>query len=382
MWFEPSEEERLLIDTSHEFAEKEMRPIMRECEKEGNVPDSLIAKYVEMGISALNIPQEMGGGGMGMTSAVLVLEELGWGDAGITLSLPGPFPAGYLILDLGSDEQKERFLRPLAIPDGLRRWTTLALYDEEGLNIENSSTRLKMNGNTGILTGKKLLVANADKADLWVITCTVERGEQKTPSAVVVEGRNNIEVKKKLTTVGLNTLSLYEVEFAGVEISNSNILANTELSSIKRALQKVHLFQSALVIGIARASLEYAVDYAQERTAFGKPIGQHQGLAFIIAEMGMEFEGAKLMLWKSAVGIDKGRRGEFEVKKAVCQVNDMAFMVTTNAVQVLGGHGYIQDHPVEKWMRDARALSLLYLSPQQESEELGDMIITGLKKTS
>lgn len=382
MWFEPSEEERLLIDTAHEFAEKEMRPIMRQCEKEGKVPESVISKYVEMGISALNIPQEMGGAGMGMISAVLVLEELGWGDAGIALSLPGPFPAGYLILELGSDEQKERFLKPLATPDGLKRWTTIALYEDGGLNLADSSVVLKLDGGVGILTGRKLLVANADKADLWVVPCAIEKDGERTPGAVLIEGRKNIELKRKVTTVGLNAVPFYEVEFTGVEVPESNILAKRGLQSLKKAMLKVHIFQTALTVGVARASLEYAVDYAKERTAFGKPIGQHQGLAFMIAEMGMEFEGAKLMLWKAACAIDSGRRDEFEVKKAVCQVNDMAFIVTSNAVQVLGGHGYIKDHPVEKWMRDARALSLLYLSPQEESEELGDMIIAGLKKAS
>ncbi|HET7482907.1 MAG TPA: acyl-CoA dehydrogenase family protein [Actinomycetota bacterium] len=336
-----TEEQQALRDTLHDFADNVVRPAARESEEARHVPDSLAAQIHEIGVAA---PVEEGYGGGGTFDAVtycIAVEELAWGDPGIAYQVFGSGLAAIVVGLAGSDQQKKDLL-PRFVESPPKSFVAIgekvALGDLESLDTTIDGDKVR---------GEKYGVLGADSADVGVV---VGRSGDDL-AAVLVTEPTSYEVVKPEDKLGLEAAPTFVVRFDG---AGDALAPGPELT---KAILWSKLLTGALAIGCARASLEYASTYATEREAFGKPIGAFQAISFRIADMAIEVDAARLAVWRAAWKIDRGDATFADIAEANGHALAAAVRCGDDGVQVLGGHGYIRDHLVEKWYRDAATLS-------------------------
>lgn len=347
----PTEEQRAIIDALHDFAEQEIRPLSRESEAQGQVSERIEKQLVEMGVAA-PVPEEFGGQGTfdAMTS-VLIAEEIAWGDPGTAYGVLAAGVAATIIETAASPEQKRSLLPRLL--NGERGSVALA---ERDAGAEPSALETSADG--GKLSGTKYAVVNADAG----IRVVVARG----PSLWVLPDDADFELKQE-DKLGLRSARTFKVRFEGVAAE-----AIGDPSSVQTAVLRARLINGGIALGLARAALEYASKYAQERTAFGRPIGAFQGISFKIADRAMDLESARLLIWESACAVDAGRDDAGLLVASACgHAVAAAAACADDGVQILGGHGYMQDHPEEMWYRDALTLAT-FDSPSM----VGDLLLS------
>jgi len=352
--FEPTEDELALQQTVHRFAAERIRPALRECEEANGVTEELTRAFWEIGLAQMTCPSPVGGAGLGWRTAVLAEEELAWGDPGISVALPRPGFTGEALAALGEDVQR-RWLAPLvADPPQI---ASAAVF-EGGSSADGGSACQVSPRNGGIVvSGTKHDVAAADRAD-WILVTGRLGGElallalpRDTPGIGFVPA----PLRLGLRAARYGRLSLQECR-----ASNEAVLARGDAAgaALSRALKCELVMWAARAVGTARAAFEYAARYATERRAFGRAIAEHQAVAFMVADMGIQVDAARTLVWQAASAVDTQAPDTAGLASSAADfATDAALKVTNDAVQVLGGHGYIQDHPVEKWMRDARALA-------------------------
>lgn len=340
---QPTEEQEALRETLHELASQLIRPAARPSEEAGRTTSEVARAIHEIGVTA-PVPENSGGGGMfDAVTHCIAAEELAWGDPGIAYHLLGSgFPAIFLGL-AGSEAQKERLLPRFLEAEAPRSFVAVSEGVAAG-DLESLDTRV----DEAKVIGTKYGVVEAQDAPFGIV---VGRDDE-APRALLVEDPSSWEIVRPESKLGLQAAPTAIVRF---DATGERLGEGPELN---RALLWAKLLTGAIAVGCARASLEYASDYAKEREAFGKPIGAFQGISFKIAEMAIEVEAARMAVWKAAWQIDRGSATLADVAEAVGQALSAAVRCGDDGVQVLGGHGYIRDHPVEKWFRDAVTLSV------------------------
>lgn len=353
--FEPNEEQQMLIDAVKRFAEKEMRTVFRDCEEEGAVPSDLVEKGWEIGLVAAGIPEEYDGFAeehSALTGA-LFSEELAWGDLAIAMHLMTPGLVAYPILLCGTDDQKETYLPDFC--DQAFKQATAALIEPSiqfDPNALKSTARLE--GDSYLLNGKKAYVPLAAEADL-ILVYAAEEG--KTQGFLVEKGTPGLEIGDREKNMGIQGLATYELTLADCRVPRENKLGGEEGCDMDKILTYSRIATSAMAVGVARASYEYAREYAKEREAFGEPIASRQAIAFMLAEMAIDIDAARLMVWEAAWRLDKGMDAFKEAYLAKLFTDEMVLRVTDGGVQVLGGYGYIREYPVELWLRNGRGFA-------------------------
>jgi alkylation response protein AidB-like acyl-CoA dehydrogenase len=363
--FDLQDEERMVQDTVRAFATSEVRPAARPCEKARAVTPGVAEKFLQLGLHAVQLPESAGGAGLGAIAGAVVAEELAWGDPGIAAALLSSYPAACILEALGDEAQRRRFLAPVA-EQGAR--LTLALSEAEppeaGLGV--TATR---DGDGFVLSGKKSFVSYGGAAALHLVAAQVDgaRGWDGIGVFAVEAGTPGLLRGQAYETLGLRALPFAEVVLDGCRVPAENVLAgggDGVRLGLHRALLKASLLSGALAVGCARAAYEYALQYAEERQAFGKPIGHFQAIAFMLSDMAMDVEAARWMVWRAASAIDPGAAEPLAAALAVTHAHEAALRVADHSVQILGGHGYMQDHPPEKWMRDAKTLGVYLCSAE------------------
>lgn len=338
----PNEEQKALQDTLHEIAEEVIRPAARDAEEAGATPEELCNQIHEIGVTAPVEERYGGGGTFDAVTHCIAAEELAWGDPGIAFQVLGSGISAIVIGLGGSDAQRGRWLPAFADVTPARSFVAyaekLAAGDLESLDATIDGDKV---------SGEKYGVVDAARAQVGVV---VGRRDQ-TFGAALVEP-DSYEVLKPEDKLGLEAAPTAVVRFDGV---GEALAPSDELTA---ALLWAKLLVGAIAVGCARASLEYASQYAIEREAFGKPIGAFQGVAFKIADMATEVDAARLGVWRAAWKIDRREATLADVAEANSLALQTAVRCGDDGVQVLGGHGYIRDHPVEKWFRDAVTLSV------------------------
>jgi len=364
--FELDEEVKGLQDTAKKFAENEIRPKARDAEKAGAVPEELNRKYFDLGVSLIDYPDTVGGMNCPLFWNVVLQEEIGFGDAAVASALCGPCHAGAAVMAFGTDEQKQRLLAPFAEAAACNKRGAIALIEEDrGQEFSDMKVTAKKKGNSWEINGKKAFVLGGANADLLVVFARAEKGEgwNGIKAFAVEKGTGGMVVSAPKRLMGYNALDVVDVTFDECAVPAANLL-DGEKDTVKgliKMLDRIKTVEAARLLGMARAATEYAIKYSHERVAFGKPIGHFQALAFLMADMATELNAARWSLWRAADAVDKGMENTHQlVAEAVAQINEMSLFATNNAVQILGGHGFIQDHPVEKWMRDARTATVLF----------------------
>jgi alkylation response protein AidB-like acyl-CoA dehydrogenase len=328
--FELPTELALLRDTARAFAEGRLRPRERVSEVERGVGDELLRLHREIGLAGVGWPEALGGAGLGALAQALVREELAAADAGAALALDPVGAALDALRIFGGDEALERFAAPIVERRGAR---ALLVYDAAP-HVETHS---------GLARGTIAWVP-ADRLDLVVV---LERER-----AYLVADALRFEARRGagLRAAGASTLHIDGAPIVAEWVSTPGARA---------ALAAARLEVAALLVGVARRAAEFSRAYALERVAFGRPIAHHQALAFQIADMAGAVEAARHLVIDAAWRIDSGLAADEACATAFVECVEASMFVAPRALQILGGHGFMQDHPVEKYLRDARALGLL-----------------------
>jgi len=351
-----SEELTAIQSTVRQFASEHLRPKLRAIEKSGLTADTR-ARFAELGLFGVDWPEAAGGQALGAITRAVIEEELAYGDPGAALALDRGGAAAQLLLALGTD-RAHAALEKLLEGDGHAALGAA----EEGKARDDFRTTAVKQGNEWVLNGKKAYVLGGGDAALHVILAQVDANAGLEGAGIfLVEGSNvGIRAGRTHTTLGLQAVPVRELVIEGLKLpSSARLDEKVSLHKIlRRYYDRISLVTSARAVGLAAASYEYARAYAEERTAFGKPIGHFQAIAFLLSDMAIAADAARLMTWKAAWQLDQNQPASAELAGAQAQALEAAFFCANSAIQVLGGAGYVQDHPVEKWSRDAKTLSL------------------------
>jgi len=358
--FTLSEEQLALRALAHEFALNEIRPVAPAHDRTGEFPWEVIRKAHGLGLMNLTVPEEYGGGGLREFDECLLTEELAWGCAGITTSLSANTLGAIPIIIGGSEEQKRKYLGMLTSEPALIAFNLTE--PQSGSDSAAMKMSARKVGSEYVLNGTKQFITNGGVAALHSVFAMTdaERGSNGINAFVVQAGTKGVTTGKEEDKMGQRASNTAQVIYQDVVVPAANRLGG-EGEGFKIAMKTLDQSRAgiaALAVGLAQAALDAAVDYAKERKAFNQPIANFQAIQFLLADMAIRIETARLITWKAAWMADHEQRASLESAIAKCYASDIAMQVTTDAVQVFGGYGYMRDYPVEKYMRDAKLIQI------------------------
>jgi acyl-CoA dehydrogenase len=360
--FALSDEQKELRALAREFAEKEIRPRAAECDEHQTHAADIIAKAHEVGLMNLHIPEALGGLELSAFDGMLVGEEINWGCSGIGTSIGANGLAAGPILIAGTEEQKKRWLGPLVEAPVLG---CFGLTEPgAGSDVSGIQTTAVRRADEYVVNGSKMFITNAGHASWMVCFASTDPGKgHKGLSAIVIPmDAAGVILEKHLDKMGQRATDTSAVAFQDVVVPAANLLG-AEGDGFKIAMQTLDFTRPGTAVGavgVAQAAYELAVEYTKERVQFGMPVAMNQGVSFLVADMATEIEAARLLTWQAAWMIDAGwgRKATKFSSFAKLFAADTAMKVTTNAVQVFGGYGYMKEYPVEKLMRDAKLFQI------------------------
>ncbi len=357
MDFELSDEQRMVRDLARDFASGEIAPIAAAIDESGEFPRETVKKMGALGLLGLTASPDYGGFGGDMVSYVLAMQEISkvCASHGVIMSVQNSL-VNYGIEKFGTEDQRQRFLTPLASGQAIGAYSLTE--PQSGSDAANMKTVAVRDGDDYVINGRKSWVTSGPVADYIVTFVTMDpQGDHKDTMAVVVEtDRPGFERGKVEPKLGIRASATCELYFEDYRIPVANRLGE-EGGGFKFAmsiLDKGRIGIASQALGIAQAAYEASVAYAQERKAFGKTIGSFQAIQFMIADMAMRIEAARLLTLRAALLADRGERFTTEASMAKLYASETANWVTDKAVQVHGGMGYSKEHPVERYFRDAR----------------------------
>ncbi|HQD51909.1 MAG TPA: acyl-CoA dehydrogenase family protein [Bacillota bacterium] len=379
MNFELNVEQLAIQKMTREFVEKEVIPVAAHYDEIEEMPVELIRRMVRQGYATVSLPEKYGGAGMDQVTLCLVTEELGRGCAGIATSVGANTLAALPILLAGSEEQKEHYLSAIA---GGKLASFCLTEPGAGSDVSAIATTALADGDDYVINGVKCFITNGGYADLYVVFALTnpKRGVRSLTPFVVERGTLGLSAGKKEKKMGIRASNTSEVILEEVRVPAGNRLGK-EGSGFRAAMETFDLSRpmiGALAVGVARAAYEAAVKYARERVQFGKPIATQQAIQFMLADMAIEIEAARALVFKAAAMAEKQERSlSAYAAMAKAYASDMAMRVTVDALQVLGGYGYIRDYPLEKYMRDAKILQIYEGTNQIQRLIIAEGILKG-----
>jgi alkylation response protein AidB-like acyl-CoA dehydrogenase len=355
--FALTDEQRELQRAAREFAARELRPIAAQWDEREDYPPDLLAKAARVGLTSYAIPAEHGGGGADSVTSALISEELSWGCAGLAATIQATMFPVRPLLRFGTDAQRARYLPLLAREDGAL--AAIAFTEAQaGSDLSAIRAEARRDGDAYVLSGEKVYVTNGGIADLTVVFAKLD-GEL---TAFLLEaGDPGVTAGRKERKLGLRASYTGSVVLDGARLP-ADRLVGREGQGLEIALD---FFQAsrpqvaAGALGVARAAFEHATGYAREREAFGRPIIRRQGVGFKLADMAMQIEAARLLVWRACAALDADEDAGLLGSYAKAYAADIAMAATSDAVQVLGGAGIMRDQPVEKWLRDAKVFQIV-----------------------
>lgn len=352
------EEQQLIRETAQRFAKEMMREAAAAANDACAAPEGFARQFAELGLAQFVVPEALGGSAAesSVVTQALLAEDLAHGDMGLAVAALAPIAVANALARFGSSEQQAKYLAPFASDEPPLAAFALSeprpVFDPRELR-----TRAQPKDGGFVLSGEKSLVPLADKAELLLVAADLHgRG----PQLFLVEpGQKGVSVKPE-PAMGLRAASLGRLRFDEVELGPSALLGEDPDSfDYGELLARSSIAWSALAVGAAQAVLDYVIPYCNERKAFGEPISHRQGVAFMVADIGIELEGMRLLTLRAASRADHGLSFVREAYLARVLSSEKGMQIGTNGVQLLGGHGFTKEHPVERWYRDLRAISLL-----------------------
>jgi alkylation response protein AidB-like acyl-CoA dehydrogenase len=350
--FDPSEEQQLIVDTVRQFAQNEVRTHARECDEAGKLAIETLEEAHALGLCANSLDERFGGGGArSAVTGALIAEELAWGDLALALAILSPSLEALPISDFASDAQKQRWL-PAFTGERFRPGALAVAEPHYGADPLKPATRARRDGSDWVLDGTKCLVPWLDGGDAVLVAAMADAGprlfhvSRNTPGLSAERERN----------MGIQALPTVTLALAGVRVPEADALSAAP-DALARVLCHGRVAQGAMAIGVARAAYETAREYAKERQTFGAPIATRQAIAFKLADMAIEIDAARLLVWEAAWALDAGGDAQKAVTLAYRQAQRVALEVSDGAVQVFGGHGYTREYLPEMHLRNARGFT-------------------------
>ncbi len=364
--FSLTREQEEIRDLAHEFAEKEMRPVAERYDENEETPWEVMRKAHALGLDATaSFPEQYGGGGIDLITNLIREEELSWGDAGIAVAIGATGLCGAAIVAMGTEEQKQKYIGMFTDPKDLKigaMGLTEPNSGSDSMALETTATHVD---GGYVLNGTKQFCTNGGIADVQVAFATTDKslGSAGVAGFVIEKGTPGMRQGRKERKLGVRASHTAQVIFEDCFIPEEQRLGTDKTGKVTGPgsigamvmLEATRPMVGAGALGIARAAFEFARDYSLQRIAFGKPIAKHEAIAFKLADMATEIDAARLLIWRAGWMAMNGipfARGEGSMAKLFA--GDMAMRVTVDAVQILGGYGYIKDYPVERFMRDAK----------------------------
>jgi acyl-CoA dehydrogenase len=359
--FTPTEEQQMLVDAIKRYATNDLQPRAHEMDEQSDIPGDVVQKGWEIGLLPASIPENYGGfGDYCATTNVLALEELAFGDLAATFKLMAPALLAYPVLFEGTDEQKARFL-PLFAEEKPYPATAALIEPRIQFDPFDLQTIATRKGDGVVLNGIKGYVPNAAGAE-WLLVYARDSETDRTCGYLVeVAKTEGVVIDEREKLMGVRGLATYRIKLNNVHVPGELVLGGEAGIDFQNLINHIHIGLAAVATGVMRASYEYALAYAKERIQFGKPIAQNQAIAFMLAECAIEVDGTRLMAWETAWQIDCQKPLESITQAAYLAreyANKAGLFVTDCGVQILGGHGFIREHPAERWLRNARGLPM------------------------
>jgi alkylation response protein AidB-like acyl-CoA dehydrogenase len=351
------DDEAMLVATVREFVDKEVRPTVREVEHANEYPEAWIEQMKRIGIYGLAVPEEYGGTPVSMPCYVLVTQELARGWMSLAGAMGGHTVVAKLLTLFGTDEQKQRYLPPMATGE-LR--ATMALTEPGGgSDLQNMSTTAAPDGDQLVVNGSKTWISNARRSGLIALLCKTDpkaTPRHKGISILLVEHGPGLTVSRDLPKLGYKGVETCELSFDGYRAPRSAILggeAGQGFSQMMKGLETGRIQVASRALGVATAALDDALAYAQQRESFGQPIWKHQSVGNYLADMATQLTAARQLTRYAAERYDSGERCDMEAGMAKLFASEVAMEIALNAVRIHGGYGYSTEYDVERYFRDA-----------------------------
>ena len=352
--FRVDEEQQMLIDAIHRFSKERVREQFRDAEEEGYLPPGLIQAGWEIGWLQTAVPEQYGGfGEYSAVTGVLALEAFAYGDLATTFKIMAPNSVALPLMLGGTDDQKARYL-PRFVSDSLPKASAALTERVYQFDPRNLGTTAVSAPNGFVINGRKVYVPSADSAESFLVWAN-ENGQ--TQGFLIDKSTEGVTIGAKDKLMGIQGLPTYELILENVTVPHSSKLGGKDGCDFDQILNHSRVAQAGTAVGVARAAIEYAINYAKQREQFGRPVAQYQSIAFLLADMMSDVESMRMMAWEAAWLLDQGQDATRETLLLKHFVDQAVVRVTDGAVQVLGGYGYIREYPVELWLRNARGFA-------------------------
>jgi alkylation response protein AidB-like acyl-CoA dehydrogenase len=353
----PSDEQKMIVDATREFAAEKLRPVAAEADSECLAPETILKQSVaELGVPLVGIPEALGGmaSERSATTGVLVAEALAHGDMGLAVACLAPAGVGNALALWGDEAQQETYL-PSFVGDDVPAAALAVLEPRPLFDPFALTTTAKRSGDGFTLNGVKSLVPRAATAELFIVAAALDG----KPALFIVEsGTSGVAIEAE-PAMGLRAASTGRLVLEDVSVPAGSLLGDAAAEVYADCIRLSRIGWAALAIGTGKAVLDYVIPYVNERVAFGEPISNRQAVAFMVANIGIELEGARLVTLRAAARADQGQSYAREAGLARRLTAEYGMQIGSSGVQLLGGHGYVKEHPVERWYRDLRAAGVM-----------------------
>jgi len=374
-----TEEQKMIVETAREFAEKKIKPVREKYDEEEIFPWDIVKAMGEADLCGLYIPPEYGGMGMGVFGLCLAVEELSKVCGGITLAMAGTALGTFPLLLYGNEEQKKKYLPDIAKG---KKLAAFALTEANaGSDAGSMQTTAVKEGDYYILNGTKQWITNGGEAEIYTVIAITDKtkGSRGATAFILEKGTPGFTFGKKERKMGIRASATRELIFTNCKVHKDQILGKEGMGFIV-AVNTLYCSRpgvAAQALGIAEGALEEAINYARVRKQFGQPIIGFQAIQHMLADMATEVEAARALLYATCRMIDSKTVKNFAKESAMCKLycSDVAMRVTTNAVQIFGGYGYMKEYPVEKMMRDAKITQIYEGTNQIQRNEIALQLI-------
>jgi acyl-CoA dehydrogenase len=357
--FALTDEQKMIQQLARDFARGEIAPHAEEYDRSHEYPWPIMRKAQGLGLTTMNVPEAYGGLGLSLLDEVVVIEELAWGCSGMSTAISVNGLAYLPILIAGSEEQKKLYGRRLA--EG-QMAAYCATEPEAGSDLASIKTTARRQGDCYVINGAKTFITGATVADFYTVFAYTDASQRYNGMSCFVVHRDmpGVRVGKPFHKMGQHASDTAEVIFEDVEVPAGHLLGKEGSGFLiaMKVFDRSRPSTAAGAVGVAHRALDECVRYAKERTTWGQPLYRHQVVGHMIADMAIELDAARLLVWKAAWAVDAGEPITTAAAFAKAFAADTAMRITTNAVQVFGGYGYMVEYPVEKLMRDAKIFQI------------------------
>ncbi|MBU0952084.1 MAG: acyl-CoA dehydrogenase family protein [Elusimicrobia bacterium] len=374
-----SEEQQMMVDLAKKFAIEKIKPVREEYDEKEEFPWQVIQEFAKTDLAGVYIPQEYGGMGLGVFDLCIIVEELSKVDGSISLSLAATALGTFPILLFGNEAQKKKYLPGIATGKKLAAFGITE--PNAGSDAGAITTSAKKEGDHYILNGTKCFITNAGEAEVYTVIAMTDKskGPRGASCFIVEKGTEGFTFGKKEKKMGIRSSATRELIFNNCKIPKENLLAKEGMGFIvaMKTFDASRPGVAAQALGIAAGALDDAVEYARQRVQFGHPISSFQAIQHMLADMATEVEAARALLYATARQYDKDPSARNTKSSAMAKLyaSEVAMKTTTNAVQILGGYGYMREYPMEKRMRDAKITQIYEGTSQIQRNEIAFALI-------